>query len=80
VPEEATVATWRGLARANPELGAPTCLVRTAFYPNGYHLLTRDLDRAIPTGDVIAWIRAPTAPLPSGADRAAQTWLARQET
>ena len=49
-----------------------------AFYPAGYHLLLRDLDRIAPIDDVIAWIRQPNAPLPSGADRAAAAWLAKQ--
>ena len=30
-----------------------------AFYPDGYHLLLRDLDRATPIDDVIAWIDDP---------------------
>ena len=47
-------------------------------YPEGYHLLLRDLDRVMPIEDVIAWIRRPNAPLPSGADRAAPVWLAEQ--
>jgi hypothetical protein len=42
----------------------------------GYHLLLRDLGRAAVLADVIAWERAPRAPLPSGADRAAAAWLA----
>ncbi|MBN8929781.1 MAG: hypothetical protein J0H19_24575 [Rhodospirillales bacterium] len=49
-----------------------------AFYPEGYHLLLRDLHRITPTEDIITWMRAPEAPLPSGADRAAAAWLARQ--
>ena len=49
-----------------------------AFYPNGYHLLLRDKDRAKPIDDILAWIRHPDAPLPSGADLAAEAWLARQ--
>jgi alpha-beta hydrolase superfamily lysophospholipase len=66
VPKEATLATWRALPPG------PHCL---AYYPNGFHLLLRDLDRAVPIGDVIAWTRDPAAPLPSGADVAAQKWL-----
>ncbi len=69
VPARATAATWRGLDATD---------TRTAYYPGGYHLLLRDLARAVPIADVLAWMRAPTAPLPSGADRAAQTWLAAQ--
>ena len=32
---------------------------RRAVYPNGYHLLMRDLDRQAVINDVIAWIRRP---------------------
>jgi alpha-beta hydrolase superfamily lysophospholipase len=69
VPDRATAATWRALPGAE----------RRAFYPGGYHLLLRDLDRARPIEDVIAWIREPLAPLPSGAEPAARTWLAEQD-
>ena len=68
IPPRATAATWRAL---------PSGLVR-AFYPNGYHLLLRDKDRAGPIGDILAWMRDPQAPLPSGADKAAVAWLAAQ--
>ena len=50
---------------------------RRAVYPNGYHLLMRDLDREAVIDDVIAWIRQPDAPLPSGADIAAAAWATR---
>ena len=62
-------ATWRALSGGE----------RRAFYPGGYHLLLRDLDRARPIEDVIAWIRDPSAPLPSGAVPAARTWLSEQD-
>jgi alpha-beta hydrolase superfamily lysophospholipase len=70
VPARATAATWRAL---------PAGPVR-AFYPGGYHLLLRDKDRAVPIGDILAWIRDPRAPLPSGADKAAEAWLKRQDS
>jgi alpha-beta hydrolase superfamily lysophospholipase len=73
VPPEATAATWRSL----PEVGAPNGQ-RLAFYPNGYHLMMRDKDRATVIGDALAWIANPAAPLPSGADKAAEAWLAGQ--
>ncbi|WP_158742428.1 alpha/beta fold hydrolase [Acidisphaera sp. L21] len=50
---------------------------RRAVYPNGYHLLMRDLDRQAVIDDVITWIRRPDALLPSGADIAAATWATR---
>lgn len=40
---------------------------RSAYYARGYHLLTRDLDRALVIDDVLAFVRDPAAPLPSGA-------------
>jgi alpha-beta hydrolase superfamily lysophospholipase len=72
VPPRATAATWRSLPRA--EDGGPDL----AFYPGGYHLLLRDKDRATPIQDILAWIRNPHAPLPSGADGAAREWLEKQ--
>jgi acylglycerol lipase len=68
VPTRATAATWRAMP-AGPA---------RAFYLNGYHLLLRDKDRAQPIDDILAWIRHPDAPLPSGADLAAEAWLDRQ--
>jgi alpha-beta hydrolase superfamily lysophospholipase len=69
VPPRATAATWRAL---------PAGPVR-AFYPDGYHLLLRDKDREAPIGDILAWIRDPDAPLPSGAAQAADEWLHKQD-
>lgn len=66
VPAFATDVMWRRL----PDGGA-----RRGFYPNGYHLLLRDLDRQAPTRDIIAWLRRPDALLSSGADIAAAAWL-----
>ena len=37
----------------------------TAFYPNGWHLLHRDLGREIVLADALSWMNNPTAPLPS---------------
>ena len=69
VPGRATATTWRAL---------PDGPVR-AFYPGGYHLLLRDLARAVPIGDIVTWIDHPDrGGLASGADKAAATWLAAQ--
>ena len=40
---------------------------RTAYYPDGYHLLLRDLHRRDVCDDVLAFMRDPGAPSPSGA-------------
>jgi acylglycerol lipase len=69
VPARATAATWRAL---------PAGIVR-AFYPDGFHLLLRDKNRSVPIGDILAWIRDPAAPLPSGADKAGADWLKHQD-
>ena len=41
--------------------------LRTAFYPEGWHILNRDLQAETVFRDVAAWLRDPAAPLPSGA-------------
>jgi alpha-beta hydrolase superfamily lysophospholipase len=69
IPPDAMAAVWRAL---------PAGPVR-AFYPGGYHLMLRDLERGAPIGDIIGWLRDPAAPLPSGAEAAAAAWLARQK-
>jgi alpha-beta hydrolase superfamily lysophospholipase len=69
VPKRAMAEAWHDLP-PGPE---------KAFYPNGYHLLLRDKDRALPIGDILSWIKDPQAPLPSGAGKAATAWLKRQE-
>lgn len=49
---------------------------RIGVYENGWHLLLRDARRAEVARDILAWIAAPDAPLPSGADAFAPGWLA----
>jgi acylglycerol lipase len=73
VPKAATAFTWRALPRGGA--GGP----RIAYYPGGYHLLLRDLERAAPIGDIVAWMQAPSIALPSGADRTAGAWLEAQD-
>ena len=41
--------------------------LRTAYYPDGWHILNRDLQAVTMFRDVEAWLRDATAPLPSGA-------------
>ena len=52
----------------------PTCRMlstlpdsaRVAIYPNGYHMLTRDLGARVVLEDIATWLADPAAPLPSG--------------
>ncbi|MEM8616372.1 MAG: alpha/beta hydrolase, partial [Pseudomonadota bacterium] len=39
--------------------------VRTAYYPNGYHMLLRDLQAEVVFEDMFAFMQDPEAPLPS---------------
>lgn len=41
-----------------------------AYYPYGFHMLLRDLDRVVTAGDVASWILDRHAPLPSHDDAA----------
>lgn len=40
---------------------------RTGYYPDGWHILNRDLQAEVMYRDVEAWLRDAAAPLPSGA-------------
>jgi len=66
VPGAATAAAWARVPGG----------VRLGFYPQGYHLLLRDRARDLVIDDVLAWLAAPDAWLPSGADAAAAAWRA----
>jgi alpha-beta hydrolase superfamily lysophospholipase len=68
VPPAAAAAAWAKLAPG----------IRRAFYPNGYHLLLRDRDRALVIADILSWLQNPDAWLPSAADVAAGAWVADQ--
>ena len=68
VPKAPTYAMLKRLAAPH----------RVAIYPAGYHMLLRDLDAAVVLGDVAAWIANPSAPLPSGHERPAETFLAHK--
>ena len=72
VPKRAMAACW------SRERAASACEQVFAFYPNGYHLLQRDLAGAVVTRDVVNWLRNPALPLPSGADHHAVDWLDAQ--
>lgn len=57
IPENAALRAVKGLKPTD----------RSAYYAKGYHLLTRDLQGPVVWADVLAFIRDPQAPLPSGA-------------
>lgn len=65
VPKRAMRAAWDHL-RPNETI---------AYYPDDYHLMLRDLQRNVPIDDILAWMKNPNAPLPSGAEKAAEVWL-----
>jgi alpha-beta hydrolase superfamily lysophospholipase len=67
VPPAATAVLWRKL---------PAGPIR-AFYPQGFHLLPRDLNRATVNADIAAYIT--TGARPAVAEAAAKTWLATQK-
>lgn len=58
------VVPERGLRRTAKRLPDH---VRTAYYPDGYHMLLRDLQAETVFEDVLAFLRDPEAPLPSNA-------------
>ncbi len=43
-----------------------------ALYPEGWHMLLRDLQAEVVWADIAAWIHDPAAPLPSGAQQPSQ--------
>jgi alpha-beta hydrolase superfamily lysophospholipase len=69
IPDEAVLAMLRRLpadAARRP---------RIAIYPDGYHMLLRDLHADLVLDDVAAWIADPAVPLPSGGDALAESVL-----
>jgi alpha-beta hydrolase superfamily lysophospholipase len=57
IPKKAAFKAVKGLKPSD----------RTAYYAAGHHLLTRDHQGPVVMADVLAFIRDPQAPLPSGA-------------
>jgi len=43
-----------------------TSPLHAAYYPQGYHMLLRDLGRDVALGDLASWVKNPSATLPSG--------------
>jgi alpha-beta hydrolase superfamily lysophospholipase len=67
VPKRAMRALWRTLPPRSAAL---------AYYPHGYHLLLRDLDRVTRLRDMLSFMRDPAeTALPSGATLEARAWL-----
>lgn len=60
VPPQPTLTAAR---RLDPDKGQ-----RFVLYPNGWHMLLRDLQAETVLTDIAAWVRDPDAPLPSGAE------------
>lgn len=66
--------TWT-MVRALP---AATGTQRVALYPNGWHMLLRDLQARVVLDDIVAWITRPDQPLPSGAEENARKELSKR--
>lgn len=66
---------WEAVARL-PGRGRDQ---RAALYPDGWHMLLRDLQAARVIEDIAAWTADPAAPLPSGADTTALAKSAEQD-
>ena len=67
IPAAAMRDCWRGIPRDAP--------VTLAFYPPDYHLIPRDIERATPSADILAYIEG--RGLPSSAPSAATVFLAQ---
>ena len=64
-----------GKLRARP---ADAGGMRVVLYPDGHHMLFRDLDGGRVVADIAAWARDPAGALPSGDERAPDgAWLTR---
>lgn len=70
IPKEPTYAFLQQF------LTKDTAVKTVAFYPQGYHMLLRDLQAPKLWRDIIAWIGARSSKLPSGADERARQVLA----
>lgn len=77
LPPEPVERAMESLATA-PAKG--TGAVRIAVYPDGYHMLLRDLAGGIVLNDIVHWLAEPAAALPSGADRQPRQLLANRPT
>lgn len=66
IPPEAMRACWRAIPAQAP--------VTLAYYPPDYHLIPRDLERAVPSADILAFLTGKG--LPSSAPSLATVFLA----
>ncbi|WP_340116528.1 lysophospholipase [Pelagibius sp. 7325] len=66
VPAKPTFRFWRNLPAADE--GRTDRRQRFALYPEGWHMLLRDLQAQVVIQDIAAWTRDPKGPLPSGAE------------
>ena len=73
VPEGPALRLWQAL----PERARDR--QRRALYADGWHMLLRDLEAEVVLNDVVHWIEAPRAPLPSGAEARALARLGEEE-
>jgi alpha-beta hydrolase superfamily lysophospholipase len=74
VPKKPTCAA---LAKLRSREGGQDDM-RVVLYPNGHHMLFRDLDGERVVRDIAAWARNPRTPLPSGDERDPDgAWLER---
>ncbi len=62
VPEGPALRLWQALPKIARDRQ------RRALYEDGWHMLLRDLEAEVVLNDVVHWIEAPRAPLPSGAE------------
>jgi len=72
IPKRPTVKFLRQL------LASDSADKTLAVYPQGYHMLLRDLQAHIAWKDIAAWIKGNPGRLPSGADHHAKVWLGGQ--
>jgi alpha-beta hydrolase superfamily lysophospholipase len=59
-------APMRKFIESLPETDKPN--IRIAYYRNGYHMLSRDLEGSLVISDMASWMLHPKSRLPSGAD------------
>ena len=72
LPKDLVTATVKRLREREA-----TAHLRVALYPDGYHMLLRDLHAETVWRDVMTWMRSPSAALPSGAEQPPTSVAAR---